>query len=99
MSWLLPCGPWVHLGEYKGVDVTWGDVSSGKYGIPDQVVVSWTKEWFDRFVKSEMLSWYPEFDEYVIYSAWISRGVKERLTDWDEQVWSEKIQHMFEVNK
>tara|TARA_B100001059_G_scaffold236033_1_gene284347 strand:- start:2570 stop:2893 length:324 start_codon:yes stop_codon:yes gene_type:complete len=99
MSWLLPCGPWVHLGEYKGVNVSWGDVSTGSYSFPDQVVVQWTKEWFDRFVRDEMLDKYPELDEYVIYMAWISSGVKERVKDWDEKIWSDKVHEMFKVDK
>ena len=99
MSWLLPCGDWVYLGTYKGVDVSWGDIAQDTHRIPDQLVVQWIKDWFDKYVRDEMLEHYSHIDEYVIFMAWIRFGIREMIHKWDHVAWSTKIENMLEVNK
>lgn len=99
MSWILPCGDWVHLGTYNGVDVCWGDVARGSRFIPNQVVVSWIKEWFDTYVRDEMIERHSDIDEHIIFMAWVRFGIREKIHTWDHDTWAINIQHMFEVNK
>ena len=99
MSLLVPWGSGAHLGEYNGSEITWGDISSCDFRVPEMLAMTWVKEFFDDHVRQDMKARFGNFDEISMLLVWLRIAVKERIPDWDVEKWSKKIIQMFILNR
>ena len=88
------------LGEYNGIAMTWGDISSCDVKVPEMLAMTWVKDFFDDHVRQDMKARFGDFDEISMLLVWLRLVVKERVPEWDvEKKWSKKIIQMFILNR
>lgn len=99
MSLLVPWGPEAVLGEYKGSEITWGDICCYDFRVPEMLAMTWVKDFFDDYVRQDMKARFGDFDEISMLLVWLRIAVKERIPDWNVEKWSKKIIQMFILNR
>lgn len=99
MSLLVPWGSEAVLGEYNGISMTWGDISSCDFRVPEMLVMTWVKDFFDDHVRQDMKARFGNFDDISMLLVWLRIAVKERVPEWDVEKWSKKIIQMFILNR